>query len=103
MDQSILDVVHETAQGLQRAGLMDEETMQEFDSLCLPPVKTYTPEQIKQIRLKFNVSQAVFAMYLNASPSTIRKWEQGQTMPKGPSLKLLNIVEQKGLDVLTAS
>jgi putative transcriptional regulator len=102
MEQSILDTVHETAQGLQRAGLMDKKTMQEFDSLCLFPVKTYTPEQIKQIRLKFNVSQTVFAMYLNASPATIRKWEQGQTMPKGPSLKLLNIVEQKGLEVLAS-
>ncbi|MCP4698852.1 MAG: helix-turn-helix domain-containing protein [Gammaproteobacteria bacterium] len=79
---------------------MDEKTMREFDALCLPVVNEYSPEQIKQLRLKNNASQTVFAAYLNASPSTIQKWENGQTSPKGPSLKLLNLIEKKGIDML---
>jgi hypothetical protein len=39
----------------------------------------------------------VFAAYLNTSPPTVQKWEQGQKMPNGPSLKLLNLVDRKGL------
>ncbi len=100
MADSILDVIHETAQGLHEAGVMEAKTMREFDALCLPPVKVYSAEQIKHIRLRNQASQAVFAAYLNTSPSTVQKWECGQKKPNGPSLKLLNLVDQKGLEVL---
>lgn len=100
MNKSILDVVHESAKGLNKAGLMDELTMHEFDALCLPPVKTYTPKQIKNMRERYRASQSVFAAFLNTSKSTVQKWEQGQKKPNGPSLKLLNLVDTKGLEVL---
>lgn len=100
MNESILSVVHETAQGLHKAGVMKLETLREFDALCIPPVKELTPAQIKKIRLKNRVSQAVFAAYLNTTVSTVQKWEQGQKKPSGLSLKLLNIVDSKGLEIL---
>jgi len=101
MNESILSVVHETAQGLHKAGVMKLETLREFDALCIPPVKELTPAQIKKIRLKNRVSQAVFAAYLNTTVSTVQKWEQGQKKPSGLSLKLLNIVDSKGIEILT--
>ncbi|CAO1659746.1 MULTISPECIES: helix-turn-helix domain-containing protein [Halomonadaceae] len=100
MDKSILDMVHETAQDLHTAGVMKETTLREFDALCLPPVKEYTAIQIKRIRTKNHASQGVFAAYLNTSVSTVQKWEQGQKKPNGPSLKLLNLVAEKGLEIL---
>jgi putative transcriptional regulator len=96
----ILDTVHETAKGLHKAGVMDKQTMREFDALCLAPVKNLSAAQIRRIRKRNKASQAVFAAYLNTSPSTVQKWEQGQKKPNGPSLKLLNLVEQKGLEAL---
>ena len=101
MNESILSAVHETAQGLHKAGVMKLETLREFDALCIPPVKELTPAQIKKIRLKNSVSQAVFAAYLNTTVSTVQKWEQGQKKPSGLSLKLLNIVDSKGIGILT--
>ncbi len=98
--KSILDTVHETADGLHKADVMDARTMREFDALCLPPVRHYTPAQIKRIRARSKASQAVFAAYLNTTPSTVQKWEQGKKRPSAPSLKLLNLVDQKGLEVL---
>ncbi|MDO8271133.1 MAG: DNA-binding transcriptional regulator [Gammaproteobacteria bacterium] len=100
MSKSILTTVHETAQDLHATGVMNDATMREFDVMCLPPVKKYTPEQIKELRTLNKASQGVFAAYLNTSKSTIQKWEQGQKKPNGPSLKLLNLVAAKGLDVL---
>lgn len=100
MGKSILDMVHETAQDLHAAGVMKETTLREFDALCLPPVKEYTAIQIKRIRTKNHASQGVFAAYLNTSVSTVQKWEQGQKKPNGPSLKLLNLVAEKGLEIL---
>jgi len=100
-NDKLIDVLHETAKGLHAAGIMDAVTMREFDALCLPPLQNYSATQIKRLRLRFKASQAVFAAYLNTSPSTIQKWEQGQKHPNGPSLKLLNIVDRKGIEVLT--
>lgn len=100
MATKILDTVHATADGLHEAGVMSTRTMREFDALCLPPVKHLSAAQIKRLRIHNKASQAVFAAYLNTSPSTVQKWEQGQKKPNGPSLKLLNLVEQKGLEVL---
>ena len=100
MNKSILEVVHDSAKDLHEAGAMKETTLREFDALCLPPVKELTAAQIKRIRMKNKASQAVFAAYLNTGKSTVQKWEQGQKKPNGPSLKLLNLVAEKGLDVL---
>jgi putative transcriptional regulator len=97
---SILEVVHSTAKGLHDAGVMNAKTMRQFDALCLPPVQSYDAGQIKHIRLKNKASQAVFAAYLNTSVSTAQKWERGEKKPGGPSLKLLELVDRKGLDVL---
>lgn len=100
MAKKILDTVHETAKGLHEAGVMDTTTMREFDALCLPPVEDLTASQIKRLRTNSKASQAVFAAYLNTSLSTVQKWEQGKKKPNGPSLKLLNLVQQKGLESL---
>lgn len=100
MKKSILDVVHDSAKGLYDAGIIDPTTMHEFDVMCLPPIKLFTSQEIKTLRLKEQVSQVVFAKYLNTSPSTIRQWEQGDKHPRGTSLKLLNLVADKGLSVL---
>jgi putative transcriptional regulator len=79
---------------------MNTRTMREFDALCLQPVKTLSGAQIKRLRTRLRVSQAVFAAYLNTSPSTVQKWERGEKKPNGPSLKLLNLVERNGLEIL---
>ncbi len=100
MDSRILKELHESAKGLHNAGAMDITTMREFDVLCLPPVTKMTARQIKVVRAKYKLSQPVFAAYLNLSPSTIRQWENGDKEPSGPSLKLLNIVRDKGLTAL---
>lgn len=75
--------------------------MREFDALCITPTKELTPREIKLIRIREKLSQPVFAIYLNISPSTIKKWETGEKRPRGAALKLLNLVKDKGLDALS--
>jgi len=97
MEKKLLDVAHETVQGLHKIGLVNSITMHEFDAACLPPIRKFTPKKIKVLRHKLKVSQPVFANYLNISPSTIRQWELGSKHPSGAALKLLNLVQEKGL------
>lgn len=96
----ILEAVHETAKGMHKAGVMDQVTLREFDRLCLPPVEPLQPEEIKKIREASHVSQAVFARLLNTSLSTVQKWEIGQKKPTGTALKLLHLVQKRGLEVV---
>ncbi|WP_110579462.1 helix-turn-helix domain-containing protein [Microcystis aeruginosa] len=47
------------------------------------------------------VSQAVFAHYLNVSKDSVSQWERGEKHPAGLALKLLSLVEKKGLNAIT--
>lgn len=100
MAKSILENLHETATGLHKAGAMNKQTLREFDALCLPPIKVFSAVEIKGLRERNKASQPVFAAYLNTSESTVQKWERGDKKPSGASLKLLNLVAEKGLEVL---
>lgn len=92
----------QTARGLYELGAIGGKTMREFESLRVEAPKVYSAYEIKRLRLKEKASQAVFAAYLNTSVSTVQKWEIGDKIPSGPALKLLDLVERKGLRVLAA-
>lgn len=94
----IMEEIHETAHGLHGAGLISKRRMGEFDALCHLDVHEMAPHKIKSLREQAHVSQAVFAAVLNTSVSTVQKWEIGDKKPSGPSLKLLNLIERKGLE-----
>ncbi|TSE26316.1 Antitoxin HigA-2 [Tepidimonas aquatica] len=96
----ILQEVHEMASDLHRIGLIDKRRMREFDALCHLDVHEMPPQKIKSLRQQARVSQAVFAALLNTSVSTVQKWEIGDKKPSGPSLKLLNLIERKGLEAV---
>jgi putative transcriptional regulator len=96
----ITEAVRDTAKGLRKAGVMDQVTLRELDPLWLPPVEPLEPAEIKRIREGTRVSQAVFARLLNTSLSTVQKWEIGQKKPAGTALKLLHLVQKRGLEVV---
>ena len=96
----LLSEVREAAQDLHNIGVIDVTTMRKFDALCLPEVPRYSPADIKRIRKANRASQGVFAAYLNVSKATVTAWEQGLKEPSGMGLKLLNIVERKGIGAL---
>lgn len=100
MRDSIAKSITETVTDLNKSGLVDEITMKNISTLCIPDVHDYPPEKIISIRKKNHLSQAALATVFNISPSTVQKWEQGTKKPAGSSCKLLDIVERKGVEVL---
>ena len=96
----ILSAVHETARDLHSAGFIDMRSMRNYEALCLKSVPNYSGAKIRALRARHKLSQAVFASVLNTSLSTVRQWEIGDKHPSGPSLKLLNLLDKKGLEVL---
>ena len=96
----VMAPIHETATDLHRAGGMDKKTMRKFDALCLTPIQAMTPKKIRALRAREKASQTVFAAYLNVTPSLVSKWERGEKHPQGASLKLLSLVDKKGLEAV---
>ena len=94
------EAIHASATALARVGAIDKATMRTFDDACLTAPAPLPPKQIKRLRESLNVSQPVFARYLNTSESTIEKWETGAKRPSGMALKLLSIAKKHGLAAL---
>jgi putative transcriptional regulator len=55
---------------------------------------------VREIREREHVSQPVFAAYLNVSRNPVSDWERGVKRPGGPALRLLSIIQRKGLQAV---
>lgn len=93
--------IHETMDALYQIGALDKQTMRDFDNTCLEEAPAMSPEAIRALREREQVSQPIFAAYLNVSKNLVSDWERGIKKPGGPALRLLQIVTKHGLDALT--
>jgi putative transcriptional regulator len=96
----ILKSVRRSAKRLDDTSHMNDLTMREFDALCLDPCPQFTAKDVVRIRTGNHASQSVFAAYLNLGKTTVAAREQGTKKPSGAASKLLELVDQKGLNVL---
>ena len=96
----LIKEIDDTINDLRRLGFIDKRKQRVIKALDLKPIPHYAGEQIRALRERVKVSQTVFASLLNTSASTVRKWEIGEKQPSGPSLKLLNLLDRKGLDAV---
>ena len=87
-------------QALKEIGAVKGATMRKFERELLGPQPVYSARRIIKLRERYDVSQAVFAALLNISLSTVQKWEQGQKEPGSAANKLLQVVDDYGLEVL---
>lgn len=96
----VLRSVHSIAEDLLAIGAIDKKTMRRFDRTCLTDIEELAPSAIRRIRDKAGMSQAIFALALNVTPSLVSQWERGEKKPSGPSLKLLNLADKKGVEAI---
>jgi putative transcriptional regulator len=96
----IIESLRADMAALHEAGAISKVTMRGFDAISPPPVREFDASDIKRLREALKFSQPVFAHHLHTTASTVRKWEQGNTRPAGPALKLLNVIADKGLQAI---
>ena len=92
----------ETARDMYASGLLtkaahDKITMRHVG---IAPAASITGKEIKALREKCRVSQAVFAAYLNLSADYVSKLERGAQRPNGPALVLLDVIRRKGIEAI---
>jgi len=95
----------ETAEGMHRTGLLDQAayskiTMRHLNPKTAPKVAQMTGAQIRAVRERANMSQAVFARCLNLTVGYVSQLERGAKRPTGAALTLLNIVWRKGIEAI---
>ena len=96
----------ETAADMRKAGVLDPTaydkiTMRHLGSQRAPKVVTITAEQIRTMRQRANMSQAVFARYLNLTAGYVSQLERGAKQPTGAALALLNVIKRKGIEAIS--
>lgn len=95
----------EAAEGMREAGVMDEAahklTMRELNRAAPDEsVVPLTGSDIKKLRERARLSQAVFAHYLRLTVDHVSKLERDEKRPTGPALVLLNIIRRKGIEAI---
>lgn len=83
---------------MQGVGNMEEHRTGKITLRQSTVAKKPTPDisalEIRDLREKLHVSQAVFAQYIRTSPDTLRKWEQGKARPNVHAAMLIRLVER---------
>ena len=95
----------ETAAGMHKAGLLDKGayekiTMRHLGPEGAPKVVPITGKQIRTMRERARLSQAVFARYLNVTVGYVSQLERGAKRPTGAALALLNVIKRKGFEAI---
>jgi putative transcriptional regulator len=96
----------ETADDMRRAGVMNAATHEKItlrhlgDQKAATVAEPMTGAEIRSLRERAHVSQAVFARYLNLTVGYVSQLERGAKRPTGPALVLLNLIRRKGIDAI---
>jgi len=101
----VVEAILEMADDQLRSGLMDRAehekiTMRHLGSQALSTSKPISGKEIRMLRERAHLSQAVFARYLNLTVGYVSQLERGTKQPKGPALTLLNVIRHKGFEVI---
>jgi putative transcriptional regulator len=95
----------ETAEGMRKVGLLDKTvhekiTLRHLGPQAIAKVRPITGSQIRKLRERARMSQAVFARHLNLTVGYISQLERGTKQPTGAALALLNVIQRKGMDAI---
>jgi putative transcriptional regulator len=95
----------ETAGDMRKAGLMDKAshekiTLRHLGAAGQSTIAPLTGPQIRAMRERAQLSQAVFAHYLNLTVGYVSQLERGTKRPTGAALALLNVIKRKGIEAI---
>lgn len=95
----------EMANDLHEGGLMsraklDKITFRMLGAKQRKKIIPLTPAEIRDVRERAGLSQAVFAHYLNLTVSYVSQLERGDKQPSGATAKLLDVVRRKGIEAI---
>lgn len=103
----LAEALAETADGMFRLGIMDEETHRRITARDVGEredaieISVPSAEDIRAMRADANISQAAFARRLNVTTGYISQLERGVKRPTGATVVLLNLIRKRGIDAIS--
>ena len=97
VDAALLDMAQD---GLLSRQLSDKITMRILGDKAPAPLAPLAPAEIRRLREKAGMSQAVFARYLNLTTGYLSQLERGAKRASGPALALLHVIKRKGIEAI---
>jgi putative transcriptional regulator len=92
-EDEILATARDLATAMHEIGAIDDLTLRNLESLCLPPRPDYGGAAVRRIRAATRMSQPVFARLLGVDKSAVAQWERGAKRPSGPVSRLLEVLD----------
>jgi len=101
----LTQAILETVDGMHRVGVMDNASHEKITLRHLGPesraaAEPISGDEIRSLRERAHLSQAVFARYLNLTVGYVSQLERGTKRPSGPALALLNVIRRKGIEAI---
>ena len=101
----LTEALLEMSDDMHRIGIMDDAdyskiTMRHLGKAPTVQVQPVKPEDVRKMRRKARMSQAVFALHLNVTTGYVSQLERGTKRPTGAALALLNVIRRKGIDAI---
>jgi putative transcriptional regulator len=95
----------ETAEDMRRVGILTKPayakiTKRHLGTSDAAAVQPVSPADIRAMRARSKMSQAVFAHYLNVTTGYVSQLERGAKHPTGAALVLLNVIQRKGIEAI---
>lgn len=87
-------------------GVVKDKTVASIDAAVaardIPAVRTMTGSEIREVRTRYNMSQAALAMTIGMSVESISKWERNESKPNKAALRVINLLDANGLKMFMA-
>lgn len=102
----LLKRIQGMAQGYNKPGVVKDETLASINAAVearnIPEVRLMTSDQIKEVRIRYSLSQAALAMITGMSVESVSKWERNESKPNKAALRIINIIDIKGPEIFMA-
>jgi putative transcriptional regulator len=105
-NRRLTDELLETARDVRASGLMSKAVHEKItmrhlgDRLVAATAAVPSGKEIRALREKAHLSQAVFAHYLKLTVGYVSQLERGAKRPTGPTLVLLDVIKRKGIEAI---
>ena len=101
----LAQAILETSKDMRQVGVLDDAA---YDKITMRHLRLeekggpqpLTGKDIRLIRKRAHMSQAVFAHHLNVTAGYVSQLERGTKHPTGAALALLNVIRRKGIEAI---
>jgi putative transcriptional regulator len=101
-----LERIQGMAERYNKLGVVKDETVAAInaavDARNIPKVRPMTGSQIKEVRVRYKMSQSALALMIGMSVESVSKWERDESKPNQAALRIINVIEEKGPQVFMA-